>query len=160
MHPPLLYYSCYTWLAFQINQLYYHGSHYVWCTPFFHPESKFCRVNNVPSTSSPREIYFNLRDEVERGDRHSAKIQQNKLGIQRGAQIRRDAGQISDDQYAEIVSAVSIAETRDFRPLIYVIAATSVTPKQVPIKDRAHPLSEEFIISDLKREMFDVLELS
>ena len=55
------------------------------------------------------------------GDRHSAKIAQNKIGIIRGASFKRGAGKIAEAQEKEISAIVDTAETADFRPLLYVI---------------------------------------
>jgi hypothetical protein len=156
----LVLYSCYTWLAHQINETYYGGNHYVWCTPFFNPSSKFCAANAVPPTSSPFAIYKTLDEEVKQGDRHSAKVAQNKLGIQKGAEMALKTGIIGGGQRDDIVSITDAAALNDFRPLLLVIPYPLVSSqiKQVAIKDRAHPLSQEYIIANLKRDQFDILE--
>lgn len=161
MADPLVLYSCGTWLAFAINERYYNRVHYVWCTPVFDPTSKFASASAVPPTSSPREIYNTLFDEVARADRHSAKIAQNRLGILKGADSRLAQGVINTAERDEIVSIEGSAVHSDFRPLLLVIPFAPVAGriKQVPIKDRAHPLSQEFILENLRREEFDVLEL-
>jgi hypothetical protein len=162
MSSPLVLYSTYTWIAFQLNELYYAGMHYVWCTPHFDPHSPFLgAVSAVPPTSSPKVIYESLAAEVAAGDRHSAKVGQNRLGLQRGADIQLRRGAISNEQHQEIIEIVEAAETRDFRPLLFVIPYTAVSAmiKQVPIKERAHPLSEEFILESLPRRAFDVWEI-
>jgi hypothetical protein len=161
MANPLILYSCGTWLAFTISETYYRGVHYVWCAPVFDPNSRFASPVAVPPTSSPREIYHNLFEEITRGDKHSAKVAQNRLGILRGADKKLSQGIITAAQRDEIIAIASCAELRDFRPLLIVIPFKIVSKrvKQVPIKDRAHPLSEEFIIENLQRSEFDILEL-
>jgi|ERR1700730_1238117 len=161
MEKPLILYSCYTWLSYKINEQYYGNRHYVWCTPFLNPNSRFSRENAVPPTSSPFEIYENLYKEVDRGERHSAKISQNRLGILRGANIQKRNGKINDSAHQDIRSIVKEAQIADFRPLIFVIPFEPVAKRivQVAIKDRAHPLSQEFIIEHLERDAFDVIEL-
>jgi hypothetical protein len=162
MPAPLALYSTATWLGFSINQRYYGGVHYVWCTPHFDPRSPFLGIASaVPPTSSPRAIYESLFAEVEAGDRHSAKIAQNRLGIQRGADVQFRSGTITEGARDEIIAIVEAAEVRDFRPLLLVIPFPLVAAavKQVPIKDRAHPLSEEYILERLPRDTFDVLEV-
>jgi hypothetical protein len=115
----------------------------------------------VPPTSSPFEIYKGLFEEVSRGDRHSAAVARNKLGILRGASVKRSAGVITKSQEKEIASILDSAETRDFSPLIYVIpyhlVAAQVT--NVPVSKRAHPLSTEYIVESLQRGQFDVIEV-
>jgi hypothetical protein len=160
MADPIILYSCNTWLAYTINETYYQRVHYVWCTPVFDPTSPFASVSAIPPTSSPREIYDTLFEEIRRGDRHSAKVAQNRLGILRGADVRLSQGIITAAQRDEIIAIESCADLHDFRPLLLVIPFALVRPrvKQVPIKDRAHPLSQEFIIENLARSEFDVLE--
>jgi hypothetical protein len=161
MSDPLILYSCATWLAYIINQRYYDGMHYVWCTPFFDPSSPFCIDAAVPPTSSPREIYNNLFEEVSRRDKHSAKIAQNRVGILRGADVKLKHGVITASQRDDIAAIVESAELLDFKPLLLAIpyAQAASQAVKVPIKDRAHPLSEEFIIENLSRSKFDVFEL-
>ena len=161
MNTKSTYFSCYTWLAFQINQSYYGGLHYTWCTPYFDPQSKFCEENAVPPTSSPKEIYWNLKREIDARDRHSAKIQQNKAGLQRGAEVNKRQGIISQREYKEILEITAVAEVSDFRPLIYLIPAQHVQHLIAPVavKDKAHVMSEEYIIAKLPRGLFNVIEL-
>jgi hypothetical protein len=94
------------------------------------------------------------------GDLHSAKIEQNKLGILRGADINLRLNVIDKNQHQDINSTVALAPILDFRPLLLVIPFKSVAKrlKQVAIKNRANPLSEEYIIEDLSRKTFDVIE--
>jgi hypothetical protein len=100
-----------------------------------------------------------LLEEVKRRDRHSAKIAQNKIGIIRGASVKRSDGIITRAEEKEIVAAVKAAETADFAPLLYVIPYQLVSKKLklVPVAERAHPLSTEFIIRRLPRRCFDVI---
>jgi hypothetical protein len=160
MATPIVLYSVNSWLAFSIAERYYSGQHYVWCAPIFDGRSPFTRSWFLPPTSSPAEIYSSLKEEVRRRDRHSAKIAQNRVGIVRGATIKKKAGVINDGQEAQIVSIVDAAELADFRPLVYVIPYHSVAhlAKEVPLVDKAHPLSAEWIIESLHRDLFDVIE--
>jgi hypothetical protein len=117
--------------------------------------------NSVPPTSSPKEIYWNLRKEVEAGDLHSAKISQNRSGILRGADVKLKAGLIDRFKHTEILEITAAAQTRDFRPILFVIPAIPITAllQPVAVKDRASLLSEEYIIESLPRQLFDAIEL-
>lgn len=161
MNNKSVYYSCATWLSLQVNRLYYGNVHYVWCAPYFDPRSPLNPHNVVPPTSSPKEIYWSLKKEVDEKDRHSAKIAQNKAGIRRGADINLKLGTIGADQHTEIMDIVGAAEISDFRPLLYIIPANPVESmlKRVPVKDRAALFSEEYIIESLPRTLFDAIEL-
>ena len=69
MAVPIVLYSANSWLSYVIAERYYHGEHYVWCTPAFDARSHFAQEWHVPPTSSPFEIYKSLSEEVRRGDR-------------------------------------------------------------------------------------------
>ncbi|MFN8400073.1 MAG: hypothetical protein U0X74_08660 [Anaerolineales bacterium] len=157
---PLVLYSASSWLAFAIAERYYGGYHYIWCTPHFDPSSVPSISYAVPPSSSPVEIYRNLREDVKRGDRHSAKIAANKAGILRGVEHKLTAGEITTEQGSEIASIVDAAEPQDFRPFIFVVPFALVEKiiKPVPVSQRAHPLSIEFIIDKLPRDKFDVID--
>jgi hypothetical protein len=160
MEKPLILYSMNTWLAYMIAQRYYKTEHYVWCTPYFDPRKSGDRESAVPPTSSPFEMYCSLAEDVARRDRHSAKIVDNRAGILRGANAKRRSGVIDARQEKDIVSIVDGADSGDFRPLMYVIPYSEVIDRmrEPPPRDKAHPLSEEYIIDRLPRTLFDVIE--
>jgi hypothetical protein len=155
-----VYYSCGTWLSYQISQRYY-GDHYVWCTPYFDPASRLNHPNSVPPTSNPREIYWNLLKEVQAGDLHSAKIAQNRAGIQRGAGVKLRAGLILASEHKDIIEITAAALPSDFSPLLYVIPGAPVAAflQPVALQLRASPLSEEYILERLPTDLFDAIEL-
>lgn len=159
--PPILLYSANTWVSYIIAQQYYGGEHYVWCTPYFDPKSVPSIEYTVPPSSSPIDIYLGLLEDVNRGDRHSAKIEANKAGIIRGAQHKLKTGVIGESESSDIASIVEAAEVKDFAPLIFVIPYNLVKDNliRVPVNQRAHPLSPEFIIDRLPRNCFDVITL-
>lgn len=159
---PILLYSTNTWLAYQIAERFYHREHYIWCVPYFDPRSLSVYHITIPPSSSPAEIYRDLYEVVRRGDRHSAKISENKAGILRGAEFKRVSGIITEDEERDIASIVELAETRDFKPLLYIIPYNLVSDliKEVSVEDRAHPLSVEYIIECLPRRFFDVIEFN
>jgi hypothetical protein len=157
---PLILYSTNSWLAYAVAERYYGRQHYVWCTPFFDPGSTPSLDYAVPPSSSPAEIYRGLMEDVRRGDRHSAKIDANKAGILRGAQSKMTNGDIVDEEASEIGSIVNEAEVRDFTPLVFVIPHHLVKGiiREVPVNQRAHPMSREYIIDKLPRSSFDVIK--
>lgn len=158
----LVLYSTNTWLAYSVAARYYDDTHYVWCTPHFAFGQRIAPVAYPPS-SSPCDIAHKLAEDIARGDNHSALIASNRSGIRNGAAAKRAASMITNDQQAEISTVVDLAILTDFRPLLYVIPISSVLRVLVsepPAGDKAHPLAEEFIIAELPRKMFDVIELS
>lgn len=157
---PLLLYSVNTTLAFLINEHYYGQRHYAWCTPFFDMRrSQASTFGNAPASANPFEIYGALLRDIRTRDRHSALIAQNKAGIRRGATARLQRAQISQAAATEIEQVVAMSEISDYVPLIYVIPTSGVRAmvKAVPASERAHPLSREFIVEDLPRAKFDVI---
>jgi hypothetical protein len=160
MHTPLLLYSASTWLAFTIAERFYGGVHYVWCSPFYDAATA-ARHLSIPPSSSPAEIYWRLEEDTRRGDRHSAAVQQSRNGVRRGAQAQRDAGVVTDSQLSEIRLIVKTAETREFRPVLYVIPFERVRGQaaEVPPPERASPFSVEYRIQRLRKDCFDLLEL-
>ena len=63
MNHKRIYYSCCTSLSYFICERYYGKHHYVWCTPYFDASSRMSQNNWVPTTSNPRDIYWNLKKE-------------------------------------------------------------------------------------------------
>ncbi len=159
MKTPLLLYSASTWLAYSIAERFY-GVHYAWCTGFYDGITA-PRHFNIPPTSSPAEIYRNLEEETRRGDLHSRGIERNASGILGGAQAKLEAGVITKTQHREIRKAVAKAEIPDFRPVLYVIPFDRLEGRvpEVPVSQRAHPLSLEYLVEDLRSGCFDLLEL-
>jgi hypothetical protein len=154
-------FSTNTWLSFVLAERFYGSRHFVWCTPYFETSSQNGFSVTTPPTSTPKEVYQSLALEVERNDRHSAKIKENKTGLMRGARIRCTRGEISSQDLETIRDIVSASTAVDFRPLLYVInyAAVSGDLIEVPVEKRAHPLSVEFQLEHLHRDHFDILEL-
>jgi hypothetical protein len=131
------------------------------CTPYFDSSSLPSHDYTIPPTSSPSAIYHSLYEEVQRGDRHSAKIRDNRNNILKGAERKREAGVITEQQEEEIGKVVDYAEIQDFRPLLFIIPFHLVTNlvKAVPVEERAHPLSVEYTIENLPRHCFDIITL-
>lgn len=156
-----LLYSVNTWLAYNISVRYYGGVHYVWCSPIFSDRNHPKYHATPPPTSCPSDIYHSLAEEVRRRDAHSAKIAENRSGLVSGAQKKHIAGIITDDEIHEIEEIAAAADCADFRPLLYLIpfAGVSHLLKEVPVADRAHPLSPEYIIEELPTELFDTIDL-
>ena len=69
---------------------------------------------------------------------------------------------ITPKQEKEIAKIVESAEVSDFRPLLYIMPFELVQKLliKVPVADRAHPLSSEFLIHSLPRAHFDVIEFN
>lgn len=160
MKEPLLLYSTNTWLAYAIAERYYDGVHFAWCSPVYDGTRADAHVN-IPPNSSPADLYRLLRDEVERGEQHSAVLADKRDGLIRGAATRHAEGMIGDAEFDAIRQTVEKSPLHDFRPVLYLIPFDRVraTAVEASVEERAHPLSIEYKVDPLPRECFDVLEL-
>jgi hypothetical protein len=154
---PLVLYSAPTLLAYRINQRYYSERHWVWCSPYRGAGSTAGVDATVPPSSSPLAIYRALHEDVIHNDHHSAKIEANRQGLIRGANVKLAAGAIDSHVAGEIAEVTRLAAVADFRPVLYVIPYAPVADwvREVPVAQRAHPLSDEFQIESLSRRCFD-----
>lgn len=132
----------------------------MWCSPYFDPSSIPAIEFTNPPSSTPRDIYGTLQQAVQRKDRHNTKINDNRVGLLKGAYLKKQDKIITTDQHKEIVEIIEEAGIQDFRPLLYIIPGDPVANliKDVPVQDRAHPLSLEYIIERLPRGCFDFIE--
>jgi hypothetical protein len=159
----LVLYSAQTWLSFAIASKYFGDVHYAWCTPYFNgtPAYTLAPGGNPPS-SAPGQIAKALRNDVDGGDLHSAKIDENRAGLRRGAQAKLQSGVITEAVFRDIGTIIDAAPLDYFRPLVYVIPISGVREllEDVPVEDKANLLSEEYRISELPRAAFDIIEVS
>ncbi|WP_339880642.1 hypothetical protein [uncultured Algoriphagus sp.] len=157
-HPIL--YSTMTTLAYNINKKYYGDKHFLWCTPYFGSDFQSPHFT-VPPSSSPMEIYKMLKNEIDGSDFHNTKITLNRRGIRKGADIMLKLGRINEDAHEEIIAISKLAKDQQFRPLLCVISRLEAVPyyNKIDIKDKANPLSHEYIVSDLPQSAFDIIKI-
>lgn len=160
----LIFYSVNTKLAHHINDEYYGGIHYVWCSPIFDPTTsgKYTSFSATGPTSNPHEIYCELRKHVQSTDRHSAKIEENKIGLIRGAASQMRKGVIDATDFGHIKQVVDNAERIHFTPYIYIIPAMKISKhrlKRVSPDEAATIMGTEYKIEDLKNSEFDIIEI-
>lgn len=158
----LLLYSTNVFLKLYIQQEYRRDIHYVWCSENFDSRTSapYSSGSQVPPSSNPADIYRSLRDDVSRNDRHSAKIAAQRASFEKMAIMWLAAGEITLEQKDEIIYMVAHADISYWRPLLYVIPRISVEArlKTVPMDKRAG-FGPEYIIEDLRRSEFDLIEL-
>jgi hypothetical protein len=160
MKRPLLLYSTNTLLGYAIAERFYGGVHYAWCSPVFDGRTAAMHIN-IPPTSSPSGIYRQLWEETSRGELHSSAIPRVQNGVRNGANAKLTAGVISAPQHREILELIEGAAVREYRPVLYVIPFDRVEAlvEDVPVAERAHPLSVEFKVRELPRDHFDLIEI-
>lgn len=157
----VLYYSANTVLAGTIAEQYYGDVHWVWCSDHFDESTAPPHGPGLAPSSTPANLIREYREAVRGADRHSAAIARNKAGIVRGAATKRSMGAITVAQEREISDIVYSADTRSFRPLLYLIPREPVEHlvTAVPVKERANPAVPEYRIESLPRHLFDVINI-
>jgi len=161
---PLVLYSTNAYIAYMINEKFYKGFHHVWCSEVFDARAQYAYGPHasIPPSASPWEIYKAMREDVRRGDLHSASLKRLRKTIANAARLRLDKGKISKAQYNDIRDILKKSLFADFRPLLYIIPYHGVAKlvQEAPIAERAHPLSLELKIPELPRKLFDVVEVN
>jgi hypothetical protein len=156
-----LLYSTNVFLKLLIQEKYRGDIHYVWCSEDFDSRTvpAYSSASMVPPSSNPADIFRELRRDVERPDLHSARINQQKVSLTDLAIDWEKKGLVSTADKDDIVFMVSHAQLNHWRPLIYVIPRPPVQARlsAVPMRLRAG-IGNEYIISDLKRSEFDIIE--
>jgi hypothetical protein len=156
---PVLY-STMSLVAYNVNKKYYGDQHYMWCTPYFGSDYESPHFT-VPPSSSPLEIYRTLEIEIAGADLHGQKIKLNRMGIRKGADQMLKARRISADDHAEIHAIAKGTPMHKFTPLLCILPRLEALKyyRKVPIKNRANPLSYEYIVSDVPQSAFDIIRI-
>ena len=156
---PLLLYSTNTGLAFNIDERFYGGRHWVWCNPSFDAAAAVVAGHTAPPSSVPLAIYRAFTAAIAGGDHHSNDIGQNRAGLLRGIDAKLAAGDVDAPTAAVIRDIVRQAELVDFQPLVYVVPFARVRRMAVRVSPAAaaHPFSAEYQIVALRRSQFDII---
>lgn len=155
-------YSTNPFLKFYVQQKYCGDVHYVWCSEYFDGAAlgRYGPGIPAPPSSDPAEIYRALKLDISRRDGHSAKIEQLRAGIVQRAIDWEAAGALTTDQKEEILYFANDNDFSYWRPLLYVIPRLPLAAgriKLVPPGRRAG-MAPEYIIEDLQRVEFDIIE--
>jgi hypothetical protein len=155
-------YSCNVFLKLLIHQRYRGDVHYVWCSEEFDSRSldRSSLGAQVAPSANPADIYRELKRDVDGNDAHSAKINAQKVSLKGLAIQWEQNGEIAVTDRDDIVYWVDNAPLGLWRPVVYVIPWPADTTRipLVPASQRAG-IGEEYVIADLKRCEFDVIEL-
>lgn len=161
MSSPLLY-STNVFLKLHIQERFRGDVHYVWCSESFDgaKHGAYSGASLVAPSSNPADIYRQLKQDIERADRHSAKISAQRASLAALAVDWEKAGEISADERDEIVYMAKNATFNEWRPLIYVIPRDPLKARlKLVAPEKRAGLGIEYIISDLRRHEFDVIEI-
>lgn len=161
MTPPLLY-STNVALKFLIHEKFRKDVHYAWCSEDFDATAypSYSVKSHLAPTSNPIDIFRELREAVERSDRHCFKINEQKVSFKNLALDWESANEISEDERAEIIHWIDVAPFNDWRPLIYVIPRSLVEARmELVAPEKRSSFGNEYIVPDLRREEFSVIDL-
>lgn len=154
-------YSTNPFLKYHFQEKHRKSVHYVWCSEVFDSqrEGAYSLGAVVPSSSNPAELYRRLKRDVESEDRHSSLLTEKRASLVSVASNWRTAGHISPSDLEDILFQIANSPTGNWRPLLYVIPREIVASRLLPVQAIARAgLGDEFIIPDLMRAEFDVLE--
>jgi hypothetical protein len=158
----LLLYSTNTYLKYRIHRDFFNDIRYVWCSPEFDSSvlNRYARGAATPPSSDPKTIYTELSEAARRSDEHASKITSQKVILTALAEDAFTKGRLTETDRDELVAIVKRATFADWRPLLYVIPCTSEVAARATLvpRDKRASHEEEFIISDLQRSEFHLLE--
>ena len=161
MSAPVIY-STNVMLKYLIQEKFQNDVHYVWSSEYFDSNKRPAYSSGalVPPSSNPADIYRDLKNAVERGDSHNAKIIEQKAVLVRLATKWAQDGKISQAEKDEIIYWVTTARFDLWKPLLYVIPREPIELQiQIVPPDKRASFGNEYIISDLERSKFDIIEL-
>ena len=158
---PLLY-STNPTIASQIAVKYRHGKHFVWCSeahsPALAPVGSL--IAAIAPSSSPTEIFLELKNACDREDRHNSKIKAYRKTYCRLADEWFANNDITDVERDEIKGIVRSHSWNIWRPVLYIIPRAPIEAAgrliQVPHRSRA-AVGPELQIVDLLPTEFDMM---
>jgi hypothetical protein len=157
----LVRYSANPWFATDVAKRYRSGRYFAWICEYFDSEREAPGAMIAPS-SNPRKIYEDLLHDYQHQEEHSRIIKDHKRTFRRLAKTWRAAGEISQDQFDEIIASIDANSWRIWKPVLYVIPVDRIDLKRiraVPRPDRAG-YGPEYQIVDLEAHEFDIIDLS
>lgn len=152
-HPFL--FSTTTRFAYNIDNDFYGGKHYVWVA------LKFDDLDVQAANSNPLTIANNFIREVATTDGHCDRINANIVGVRNGARIMSQMGKIDQDTKQRIINRIKDAYYEDFLPLVYVVNTKKIASRiiEVPPDEAALPTSPEYKILDLQAGEYELIDL-
>jgi hypothetical protein len=158
----ILLWSTATWLKWHIQEEYFGGTHYVWCSPVLNSRSTgfYSASAGRPASSDPFTIYHEIYDAIRTGDRHCAKIAEQGTNLMATATKLELDGIIDEDTRNKVLALVKFATLTDWRPLIYCIPWDPVASRVEEIDANLRAgVAKEYRIRDLTADEFQLIEL-
>ncbi len=158
---PLLY-STNPFLKLLVQERFRGNVHYVWCSESFDSrvQAPYTAASLVPRSSNPAEILEELQRAVASGDTHASKIIEARATFTNLANIWFGNGEVTADERDEIIYMANNSGLEPFRPLLYVIPRPATARLMVVPPSQRAGIGIEYIITDLQRSEFDVLEVA
>jgi hypothetical protein len=154
LEEPLFLVSVQSKLAYLINENYYNGLHYAWCSPGFD-----CPKN--PPDSNPKVIFSRWREDYLNQETDSLFIQKNRQGVKNGILHQFAQGYIPEKTCNHLINLTDTAAFKYFCPVLYVMPYQLVKHliEDVDFDEKAGPFSIEFKIPELPKTFFNVFEI-
>ena len=156
-----LLYATVTFMKSRIQRDYRNDIHYVWCSEHFDATklNPYAPGSRKARRADPIAVYRELAKDVARGELHSTKIASQRASLKKLAIEWAASGEITEDEKEEIVYRVDRALIQEWPPLLYLIPRNRVADRleRVPTDKRASG-EEEYIIRDLQRSEFEIIE--
>jgi len=134
----------------------------VWCSPNCSAAAlnRYSLGSTTPPSSDPTTIYRDLAAAVAGNDEHCQKIIDQRKTLLALAVDWHDAGHLTAAQRDDIVVTVRKATFPQWKPLLFVIPYPIVASRvQEVAREQTASLEPEYIIPDLRREEFDIVEI-
>lgn len=157
-----LLYSTNPFVKLIIQEKYRGDSHYVWCSESFDSNRQpgYSAASLVAASSNPASIYKDLREGCKKGEKHCAKIRDTKASLKALAVDWANKGEITEEDKQEIILLSEDHDPMYWRPIVYVIPRHLVVGKLRKVElGRRASFGSEFIIENLMRDEFDIIEI-
>ncbi len=160
--PGHLLYSTNPFIKLIVQEKYRKDLHYIWCSESFdsNKQGSYSVASLVAASSNPASIYKELNLGCKKGEKHCDKITKIRASLKALAIDWFNKGEISFDDKEELILLADETDPVYWRPVVYVIPRHLVEARleAVNLSLRAS-FGNEFIIKDLKRNEFDIIEI-
>lgn len=152
------------WFATEVAKKYRGGNHFAWVCEFFDSATASAGSAGalIAPSSNPRKIYEDLLQDWRAQDEHSRIIRDHIKTFTRLGKQWYSNGELTKDDFDEIVASVRAHSWRIWKPVLYVIPKQGIAAgriREVPRSVRAS-YGPELQIVDLQSHEFDIVDLT